>query len=164
MTLKKRFLKDAATYNGLIVLLMTGSVLQNPEIWVNDYPPDIKEKFGPQSPEAKKMTRLWAIPFFTIAIGYVVFAGLRLKKANNGRLSFKDSFKYTYLLFLSFWTFDLVVMDWLLFSTIQPSFIILPGTKGMAGYKDYAFHLKVSWPAVPILIIPSAIIGWLISR
>jgi len=131
---------------------------------VHDYPPDIREKFGPKSEEADRLTRLWAIPLFAVMIGYVVFAGLRVKRANNGRLSFRDAFKYVYLLFLSFWTFDLVVLDWLLFTTIQPSFIVLPGTEGMAGYKDYLFHLKVSWPAVPMLVIPSAVIGWLISR
>ncbi len=164
MSLRKRFVQDAALYNSLLTLLLISSLFHNAEIWVHDYPPDIQEKFGPKSEAAERLTRLWAIPFFVVAIGYVVFAGLRLKRANNGRLPFKDAFKYIYLLFLSLWTFDLVILDWLLFNTIQPSFIILPGTEGMAGYKDYAFHLKVSWPFVFIMAIPSAIIGWLISR
>lgn len=102
--------------------------------------------------------------FFRIAIGYVVLAGLRLKRANDGRLSFTNAFKYTYLLFMSFWTFDLVILDWLLLTTIQPKFVILPGTEGKAGYRDYRFHLRVSWPAVPVLVVPSAIIAWLVSR
>jgi hypothetical protein len=164
MSLKKRFLRDATIYNGLLVSLMAGSLYQNPEIWLHDYPPDIQEKYGPRSKEVGRLTRLWAILFIVIAMGYVVFAASRLKKANGGSLAFKQAFKYVYLLFFSFWTFDLVVLDLLLFSTIQPSFIVLPGTEGMAGYKDYGYHLKVSWPAVPMLTIPSAIIAWIISR
>jgi len=36
--------------------------------------------------------------------------------------------------------FDLLVLDWLLFCTIQPRFMALPGTEGMAAYGDYGFH------------------------
>jgi len=41
---------------------------------------------------------------------------------------------------LVFNIFDLLILDWLIFNTIQPRMIILPDTEGMAGYKDYAFH------------------------
>jgi hypothetical protein len=37
---------------------------------------------------------------------------------------------------------DLIVIDWLIFNTLQPRFIILPGTEGMAGYHDYGFHFR----------------------
>jgi len=33
-----------------------------------------------------------------------------------------------------------LVLDWLIFCTIQPRRIVLPGTEGMAGYRDYRFH------------------------
>jgi hypothetical protein len=36
--------------------------------------------------------------------------------------------------------FDLLVLDWLFFCTIQPRAMLLPGTEGMAGYRDYRFH------------------------
>jgi len=39
----------------------------------------------------------------------------------------------------------LLILDWLIFVTIQPSFIVIPGTEGMAGYKDYWFHFQVSF-------------------
>jgi tetrahydromethanopterin S-methyltransferase subunit B len=38
--------------------------------------------------------------------------------------------------------FDLLIADWLVFVKIQPKAIVLPGTEGMAGYKDYAFHFR----------------------
>jgi hypothetical protein len=29
-----------------------------------------------------------------------------------------------------------------MFCTITPRFVVIPGTEGMAGYKDYVFHLR----------------------
>ena len=37
---------------------------------------------------------------------------------------------------------DLLVMDWLIFCTIQPKFMILPGSEGHPAYKDYYFHFR----------------------
>jgi hypothetical protein len=32
---------------------------------------------------------------------------------------------------------DWLILDWLIFCVITPRFIIIPGTEGMAGYKDF---------------------------
>jgi hypothetical protein len=29
-----------------------------------------------------------------------------------------------------------------MYCTITPRFVVIPGTEGMAGYKDYVFHLR----------------------
>jgi hypothetical protein len=53
---------------------------------------------------------------------------------------------------------DLVVFDWLVFCTLQPRFVVLPGTEGMPEYRDYLFHLKVLVPRPvpwPLLLIPA---------
>jgi hypothetical protein len=36
--------------------------------------------------------------------------------------------------------FDLLVLDWFFFCTVQPRLMVLPGTEGMPGYRDYRFH------------------------
>lgn len=69
------------------------------------------------------------------------------------------TFLNTYGQFVYVWLFDLLVMDWLFFVTLQPKRIILPGTEGAAGYKDYGFHLKVSLPVLPLAILPSLLIA-----
>jgi len=38
--------------------------------------------------------------------------------------------------------FDLLVLDLWMFYTWTPKFLVLPGTEGMAGYKNYRPHLK----------------------
>jgi hypothetical protein len=37
---------------------------------------------------------------------------------------------------------DWLILDWLIFCTFTPTFAVLPGTEGMAGYKNYAMHFK----------------------
>jgi len=93
-------------------------------------------------------------------LGGVIFSNLKLKQENGGKLSFTAAFLNTYLLFLSFWLFDLTILDWLFFVRMRPDFIILPGTEGLPGYDDYAFHLKVALPALVLMVFPAMIIAW----
>lgn len=157
--LLNRLLKDG-TFLSLSLAVVIGLTLRiNPEIWVHDYPPDIKEKFGPQSDKAKQQAWLAAIPFFFLLIGVVVRSNLALKRDNGGHLPVKMAFLNTYGLFLYFWLFDLVILDWLLFVTLKPAFVVLPGTEGMAGYDDYGFHLRAALPALPAMALPALIIA-----
>ncbi|MCA9955077.1 MAG: hypothetical protein H6657_00995 [Ardenticatenaceae bacterium] len=155
----QRVRKDGRNLSLLFGAFTSMTLLLNPEIWLNDYPPDIKEKFGPQSEKARRQGWLVAIPFFLLLIGPVVRSNLALKKENGGVLPFKMAFLNTYGQFVYVWLFDLVIMDWLLFVTVQPKRIVLPGTEGAAGYKDYGFHLKAALPALPIMILPSLLIA-----
>lgn len=158
--LTHRLLKDGTLLNLSLTTVIGLSLGLNPEIWVNDYPPDIKERFGPKSEKAKRQTWLVAIPFFFLLIGMVVRSNLALKRENGGSLPFKMAFLNVYGLFAYFWLFDLVVLDWLLFVTLKPSFVVLPGTEGMAGYDDYSFHLKAALPALPGMAIPALLIAF----
>jgi len=45
-----------------------------------------------------------------------------------------------YLIFTMVSLTDLIILDWLIFCIITPAFIIIPGTQGARGYKDYQFH------------------------
>jgi hypothetical protein len=60
-------------------------------------------------------------------------------------LSFLTAFINSALIFLFFAAWDLLILDWLVFVTIQPDFVVIPGTEGLAGYKDYWFHFRVSF-------------------
>ena len=51
-------LRSSISY-GLVMSILLGVVITlsqvlNAEIWLDDYPPDIKEKFGPLSQRAKR--------------------------------------------------------------------------------------------------------------
>jgi hypothetical protein len=49
--------------------------------------------------------------------------------------------------------------------TIQPRLIVLPGTEGMAGYKDYAFHfygfLKGVIGSAAVSVVVGGVVLWM---
>lgn len=53
---------------------------------------------------------------------------------------------------------DLVLLDWFLLMTLKPSFMILPGTEGMKGYRDYAFHFRKFLNGIVFTLILSGIV------
>jgi hypothetical protein len=119
------------------IAIISGAIA--PDMWVGDYPPDIKEKFGPMSPRAARIRPYVAVLFF-IPILALPILGLYLLSTSVGTIPFPPALVYSVTALLVFNVFDLLVLDWLLFCTIQPRRIVLPGTEGMAGYRDYRFH------------------------
>ncbi|MCG8347311.1 MAG: hypothetical protein MI924_05960 [Chloroflexales bacterium] len=146
--------------SGALGALISSSLAINAEIWVQDYPPDIRKAFGPKSRKAQIQTAVLAVPFFGILLGGMILSNRKLRRDNEGILTFKQAFYHSYALLLFFWLFDLTIIDWLFFVTFKPQFAVLPGTEGMAGYSDYGFHLTTSLPALPYLAIPALIVAF----
>jgi len=134
----------AALLTGLILsavlmILMSISLGIAPDMWVGDYPPDIKEQYGPMSARAARLRPYVAAAFF-LAVIAIPLLGLFALKAQLGRVSFITALAFAGIALLVFNAFDLLILDWLLFCTIRPPWIVLPGTEGLAGYRDYRFH------------------------
>lgn len=157
----KQFTREAVTYNAAFTALILGTMRLNPEIWVHDYPPDIKEKYGPVSERTKRQAKIVAIPFFAVMLGGLIWSNLKLRRQNGGKLSLKGAFANAFGLIFSSWFFDLTLLDWLMFVRITPDFVVLPGTEGMAGYDDYIFHLREHTRALPMLALLAGFIALL---
>lgn len=112
------------------------------DMWVGDYPPDVKEKYGEMSSSAKKYRPIIAGLFFGAVVVVPILAIGRLRSLTNGDLNFLDYFFSTFITLMVFNVFDLLVVDWLIFVYLQPKAIVLPGTEGMQGYDDYWFHFR----------------------
>lgn len=135
---------NAALVNGavlslalVIIMLISGFVAL--DMWVGDYPPDIREKFGPMSARARRLRPYFATAVF-LAVLAIPILGLAAFRSANGPIAFAPTLIFGMLAVFVFNLFDLLVLDWLLFCTIQPRSMVLPGTEGMAGYRDYRFH------------------------
>jgi hypothetical protein len=122
-------------------LFLAGAYL-DPEVMLRGYPPDIKAKYGPASARAQKRQTLLGIPVALALFGTLVVAIVRLADLNGGRLTFLAVFACASIMLLVLNLVDLVINDWLIFATIRPKFVVLPGTEGMAGYHDYRFHFR----------------------
>lgn len=125
----------------LLMVIMLASLAWNPAIWAGDYPPDIKARFGPLDARTQRQRWIVAAPFFLLLIGVPTAAVLALPAAGVS-LSFMTVAACAFGVVFVFNLFDLLVLDWLLFVTWQPRWIVLPGTAGMAGYRDYGFHFR----------------------
>jgi len=79
------------------------------------------------------MILLLLVLIFTLA------AALSAKAVHYGFLGI--FFSVSGVLFL-FNVVDWLILDWLIFCTFTPAFAVIPGTEGMAGYKNYAMHFR----------------------
>jgi hypothetical protein len=123
-------------------LAFVGLAYLNPEIWLPDYPPDIRERFGPMSERARKQRRLAGVPVFSVLAATIVFAAVRFARIDGGESTFFSVSLGVFTVLLVFNVVDLVILDWLIFVTIRPGIVVLPGTEGMEGYGDYGFHFR----------------------
>lgn len=57
-------------------------------------------------------------------------------------MNFTSAWAVGFVALLVFNVYDLIVLDWLLFCTLTPRYLVLPGIEGMADYHDYAFHAR----------------------
>lgn len=127
----------ATILSGLSAAVLLLSAWLNPESMVDDYPPDIRTQFGPMSPAARRHKKLVGLPFGLILIGLLALSNMRLPE-----ITFYTVFVNTAVMLVLFNLVDLLLLDWLLFNTIRPRFMVLPGTEGMPGYADYGFHFR----------------------
>jgi len=121
------------------IMIISGAVAL--DMWVGDYPPDIKEKFGPMSARAARIRPFVAALFFVVVLA-IPLIGLSSVHSSVDNIQFLPALVFSVIVLLVFNVFDLLVLDWLFFCTIQPRQMVLPGTEGMPGYRDYRFHFN----------------------
>ena len=148
-----------AILSAFLSALFLAAARLNPEIMLRGYPPDIKAKYGPGSEKTMQFRKPMAFLIFVILFGTLIFSIIRLADVSSEPLTLTTIFLSTFIILLTFNLVDLVIIDWLVFVTLQPKFIILPGTEGMAGYKDYGFHFKAFLRGTVLCLIASLVIA-----
>ena len=139
-------LSEGLRVGGLISLWMliviVASLRWNPEIWVNDYPPEIRVVLPPKSERARRQTLWVSIPTFIVLIGLQAWLVVRLYAAAGGFPGFWELAAAIWLAMQTFNLFDLLIVDWLLVETWRPSFVLMPGTEAFAHRRFYGFHFR----------------------
>ena len=141
--------------SGILFTMILVLARINPEIALRDYPADVQAKHGPMSDRSKRQ-RLPVGIFFLVVIIAVLGASFSPILAYIDRSSpFLPAFIHIFVILSVFNLLDWLVLDWLIVVTIRPKFIVLPGTEGMAGYSDYAFHFRGFLIGIPITLAGS---------
>lgn len=120
-----------------ILIAISGAIAL--DMFVDKYPPDIRQKYGPMSLRAARLRPFIATLLFTITF-IIPIIGLFALQAQVDSVPFLPAFAFSGIALLTFNIFDLIILDWLFFCTIQPRSMVLPGTEGMPSYGDYRFH------------------------
>lgn len=145
--------------SALMSALFLGGAMLNPEVMLRGYPPDIKAKYGPASEASQKIRKPLALLLFLFLFGTVTLSLVQLTRVNGVEFNFWTAFLSTLITFFTFNLVDLVILDWLIFVTLQPKFVVLVGTEGMAGYKDYVFHFKAFLRGTVLCLAASFVIA-----
>lgn len=134
------------------------TLLINPRIWLQDYPQAIQDLIPPKDEKEKKLTLILGILFLILLLAFPLFSTILLKTHN-------PDFSYLSLAFNAFGVafafniIDWLILDWLMFCAITPKFIVIPGSEGASGYKDYWFHFRGFLIGTILSIIAGLIIG-----
>lgn len=139
-----------------LILLAIG--LRNPRLMLQDYPADVRAAVPAKTAAERRETVWWSLPFLALLFGLPLVAAVaaRLQQPD---LSFGGAFLNALAVLLVFNLVDLLLLDWLVFCTLTPRFVVLAGTEGMAGYRDYGLHLRGFLIGMAMSLVASVLIG-----
>lgn len=141
----RRLVIDGLSLAIAFSVIVLGSAYLNIWLWFDDFPPEI-QALVEEPPEVPT----WQPVIFGLALfGTILFIGVRstaaLLREGGDRAGFPLAVVHAFLLFQVVNAWDVVVLDWLIFTTWTPGFAVLPGTEGAAGYDNYWFHFWASY-------------------
>ena len=141
----------AIIVTGYLFLLMVST---SPRVWgYSDYSELIKAKVPPQTKKEKRLAIIVGLPWIIFTFGFPIYSTLILKSKLGGEIPFWTAFLNVFVLVCLAVLGDLVILDWLIVSTITPEFVIIPGTE-KADYKDFSHHYKGhARAAVPLVLL-----------
>lgn len=141
----RRLLVDGLVVSIAFSAIVIGSIYLNPWLWFEDFPPDIQAMVGAPPEVPVWQVAVLGILFLGTLMFLIVRSTAALLRERDGSGAFALALVHAFLVFQFVNAWDVVVLDWLIFTWWTPSFIVLPGTEGAAGYDDYWFHLRGSY-------------------
>lgn len=150
---------EGSIYAVVLALIVTISQLFNPRLWRNCYPKAIQDVVPERTKDEMRIKLLVGIPFILIMFGYPVVSTFILKSNMGTSYTFFYGLLNMMVISSCFNLFDLIVLDWLVFSSIKPKYLMLEGTQGMKEYGDYLFHARAALKGFLISLVFSIIVS-----
>ncbi|HEY46853.1 MAG: hypothetical protein AMJ88_06855 [Anaerolineae bacterium SM23_ 63] len=154
---------DGGIFSAIASLYLFMVLYINPRLFLQDYPEDIQRAVPQKSREERRLSILLGTPFLLLLFAGPFISTLTLKHQSGGELSFIVASIHAFGIVFIFNLVDWLILDWLIFCSITPGFLVIPGTEGMAGYKDYAFHFRAFRVGTVLSIVAGCIIGALVT-
>ncbi len=157
-----RVVRDGLLLSVVFSATIIGTALIDPWIMLENYPPAIRELVTPPDDLPVVLPVVIGVGMIVVLVWLMVRSVVALARDRGGHLGFACAAFHAWLLFQVVNLWDVVILDWLLFVTIQPAALLLPSTEGHPAYDDYLFHLKESYAhPVPWIggLVGSLIVG-----
>ncbi len=149
----KRILIDGSIMSVIASALLLFILYFNPRIVLSDYPDDVKTAVPPRTQKELQHGIFFSILLLIITVGIPLYSTWLVKQQINDQLTYGLAFAILFGESLLFSLVDLLVLDILICCIWTPRFIVLPGTEGMAGYKDYGRHIKGHATVANLIIV-----------
>ncbi len=159
----RRIVLDGAILSFVASLFVIVSLRLNPRTWLQDYPEDIQNKVPPKTGQEKRLSLIFGMPFLVLLVAVPFISTLALKRQDGCQVSFLQLFLNAFGVAFAFNLVDLLLLDWLMFCTITPKFVVIPGTEDMEGYKDYFYHFKASIIGTVLSVVAGLVIAGIVS-
>ncbi|MCB9639238.1 MAG: hypothetical protein H6727_10140 [Myxococcales bacterium] len=153
------------TFGGWLSLFMGSliflSLRQNPLIWINDAPPDVRKRVGPVDKKTKRQQKIWGLIMLSgVALLFGVLAW-PLRHQSPWIVFFAS-----YVCFQTFNLFDALVID-LGLVIFRPSWAFPKDLGDSPTYRDPRWHLK-NWLTGVVMGVPFAfvvaVLCWIAAR
>ena len=124
---------------GFVLILMVPFIIY-PRLFWNDMPEAIKEKTESLNKKESLAAWLLFLVLIVFTIGFLVLSARGFNLRYAGRPGFWPLFWHLFWQIFAANAVDLLILDWLLFATINPKWMSMPGTHGDPAYKEYKSH------------------------
>jgi hypothetical protein len=153
---------DGGIFSALVSFYLFVILKINPRLFLQDYPEDIQGAVPHKSHEERQQSILFGTPLLLLLFVGPLISTLTLEHQSGSELTFLAAALHAFGIVFVFNLVDWLILDWLIFCTITPDFLIIPGTEGMEGYKDYAFHFRAFLVGTVLSIVAGIFIGALV--
>ena len=140
-----RVVRDGLLLSVVFSATIVGTALIDPWITLENHPPAIRELVTPPDDLPVVLPVVIGLGMSVVLVWLMVRSVVALARDRGWHLGFAYAALHVWLLFQVVNLWDVVILDWLLFVTIQPAALLIPGTEGHPAYDDYLFHLKESY-------------------
>ena len=156
-----KILIDGAILSSLASLWLMLALRVNPRIFLHDYPAKIQEKVPKKTRAERRLSFVFGVPFMLLLLLGPFFSTLSLKEHVTPQ--FWALWLNAAGVVFVFNVVDWLILDWLLFCTLTPHFLVIPGSEGMAEYKYYGFHFRAFLHGIIYSVLGGLIIAAIVS-
>ncbi len=161
----RAILIDGVILSLLASLYVLALLWFNPRLFLQDYPAPIQEAVPPKTEQEKRLSLILGLPFLVLLLVAAFLSTLAFVRGSEGGVPFLAAFFHAFGVVFTFNVVDWLLLDWVVFCTLTPKFLVIPGSEGMAAYKDYFYHFRAFLTGAVLSLggglVVAAVASWL---